>query len=62
MSNKIYIDHVLENTIQRGLVLEQKTASVIQSIPLADLVPAEAKGRYGTFKITIEFEPKKEEG
>ncbi len=53
---------VFENCIQRkqGLALEQNQDGAMVAVPLSDLVPDEVKGQYGTYKITVEFEPTKE--
>lgn len=53
------VEHVLENTQQRGMVLEQNHNGIYKSIPLVDLLPPEAKGKVGTYKITIEFQEDK---
>lgn len=51
-------EHTLTNTTSRGMVLEQRQGGGIKSIPLVDLLPPEAVGKTGTFKVIIEFEEK----
>ncbi|HVI40083.1 MAG TPA: hypothetical protein VM577_05445 [Anaerovoracaceae bacterium] len=61
MSDQSKSTHTLLNTTTRGLVLEQVSGGVTKTIPLIDLVPPEAVGKFGTYKITIEFEEKGKE-
>jgi hypothetical protein len=51
--------HELSNTIQRGLVLEQKTNGYSRAVPFVDLLKEKWKGIRGTYKITVEFTPDK---